>query len=124
MAYPVFRVQFERMVNPRHTGLFVETGDMTGILFHAKDDPSNSTKHILRLCFEEKRLNLRASASFVSTEPGGKVHLGSISAGKLDDLRAVCQRLPAPSRQRFSEQVPNCVTWCDSVVEQLGALLE
>jgi len=124
MAFEVYRVEFVRLIDPPHMSLVVTRGkNIEGTMLHVTDAPMASSASTICMRFQEKPLTMSDSESRL---PHKDVFLGYLAADKLPNLRQICMNIPAPVRPRRQggSQEPNCVTWCNSAIEQVSHLLQ
>lgn len=112
MGYAVYKVPFQRPVDPDHVALFVDDGNQQGFLFHATDTMGTRTEIVMK--FEEKWFSLATSASAKTPQ-----FLGMIEEDQVGAIRRVCESVPPPRRLRLTETKPDCHTWLDSVISKL-----
>jgi len=98
MAFEVYCVEFNGLVDPPHMSLVVTRGKkIEGTMLHVTDAPMASSASTIRMRFQEKPMTMSDSQSRL---PLKDVFLGYLAEDKLPNLRQICMNIPAPARPR------------------------
>lgn len=117
MSYRVFKLSFIRGGKQDHVALYVTTSEGSGIIFHARDNPLESTREEIKMKFEEKPFTIATSASVLHDKT---VEVGTVKENKLAAFRSVCAQVGNPSGPRLMKNRPNCVTWAENAMYDLN----
>lgn len=114
MSYKVYKLSFARLTGVDHVALYVATSDNSGTLFHATDNPTESSKEEVKMKYESKPYAPDGSASLNNT-----IEIGTVAKHAFGSFESVCRQVGDPSGPRKRKDRPNCVTWLDNAVHDL-----